>query len=329
MPSPIHHRVACAVAVLLALAAGGAQAQTRLRFSTAAPPPDFLTKSLESFKAMVDRDAPGAFKIDIYPASTLFRQGTEFPAIERGTLEMSTGTAFEVAEEIPSLGFLDRAYLIRDYAHLRHIFDGDFGKTYTDTVASKLGIRILAVGYLGTREVNLREQRTVAKPSDLEGIKMRMPATPEWLLLGRTLDVSPVPMGMPEVYLALKTGTIDGQENPLTITAAAKFYEVTKTVVMTNHLVQPVFYDISEKLFQSLPKAQQEVLEHDAKAAMAENDKARLADESRVVALLKEKGLTVQMPDLAPFRANADRVYADSPLAKKWDQKLMQEVAAQ
>jgi TRAP-type C4-dicarboxylate transport system substrate-binding protein len=62
---------------------------------------------------------------------------------------------------------------------------------------------------------------------------------------------------------------------------------------------------------------------------MGENDKARLADESRVVALLKEKGLTVQTPDLAPFRANADRVYADSPLAKKWDQKLMQEVAAQ
>lgn len=320
-------RFGCVAATLL-LIAGAAHAQTRLRFSTAAPPQDFLTRSMESFKAMVDRDAPGAFRIDIFPASTLFRQGTEFPAIERGTLEMSTGTTFEVAQEIPSLGFLDRAYLIRDEAHLRRIFDGPFGKTYTETVAKQLGIRILAVGYLGTREVNLREQRTVTRPSDLAGIKMRMPATPEWLLLGRTLDVSPVPMGMPEVYLALKTGTVDGQENPLTIMAAAKFYEVTKTVVMTNHLVQPVFYDISEKLFDRLPKAQQEVLERDAKAAMAQNDQARLDDEARVVALLRQKGLTVQTPDLAPFRANADKVYAASPLAKKWDRALMRQVAA-
>ncbi len=308
--------------------AGVAHAQVRLRFSTAAPPPDFLTKSMYAFKAMVEKDAPGAFDINIYPASTLFRQGTEFAAIERGTLQMSTGTAFSVARQMPSLGFLDRAYLIRDYAGLRRIFDGPFGKTYTAMVAKKLGIRILAVGYLGTREVNLREMRTVRTPADLKGIKMRMPATPEWLLLGRTLDVSPVPMAMPEVYLALKTGTIDGQENPLTITAAAKFYEVTKTVVMTNHLVQPVFFDISEKVFERLTKAQQEVLVHDARAAMAQNDKARLADESRVVALLKSKGLTVQTPDLAAFRANADKVYAASPLAKKWNQKLMREVEA-
>lgn len=314
-----------AFAGALLLATGVAHAQVRLKFSTAAPPSDFLTKAMQSFKTMVDHDAPGKFEIDIHPASTLFRQGTEFAAIERGTLEMSTGTAFSVSRQMPELGFLNRAYFIRDYKDLRRIFDGPFGTTYTDMVAKHLGVRIFAVGYLGTREVNLREARKVASPADLKGIKMRMPSSPDWLLLGHTLGVSPVPMAMPEVYLGLKTGTIDGQENPLTILAAAKFYEVTKTVVMTDHLVQPVFFDISEKVFAKLPAAEQAVLERDAKAAMLENDKARLADEARVLDLLKEKGLTIEHPDLAPFRANADRVYADSSLAKKWDKKLMAE----
>lgn len=308
---------------VLLLATGAAQAQVRLKFSTAAPPSDFLTKSMQSFKAMVEKDAPGKFEINIYPASTLFRQGTEFAAIERGNLEMSTGTAFSVSRQMPELGFLNRAYFIRDDKDLRRIFDGPFGKAYTDMVAKHLHVRILAVGYLGTREVNLREARKVTSPADLKGIKMRMPSSPDWLLLGQTLGVSPVPMAMPEVYLGLKTGTIDGQENPLTILAAAKFYEVTKTVVMTDHLVQPVFFDISEKVFEKLPPAEQAVLERDAKAAMLENDKARLADESRVLAMLKEKGLTIEHPDLAPFRANADRIYAASALARKWDKKLM------
>ena len=84
-----------------------------------------------------------------------------------------------------------------------------------------------------------------------------MPAGPEWLLLGRTLGVSPVPLGMPEVYLALKTGTIDGQENPLSIFNAAKFYEVSEQVVLTAHMVQPVFFAIAKPVWDKLTAAQQ------------------------------------------------------------------------
>src|SRR5438105_4198854 len=97
-----------------------------------------------------------------------------------------------------------------------------------DVVAPKMGIVILAPTYLGTRQVNLRSVRDVKGPSDLAGVKMRMPGGPDWLLLGQSLGVTPTPMGMPEVYLALQTGAIDGQENPPTIFNAAKFYEVTK-----------------------------------------------------------------------------------------------------
>ena len=81
---------------------------------------------------------------------------------------------------------------------------------------------------------------------------MRMAAGPEWLLLGRALGVTAVPLGMPEVYLALKTGTMDGQENPLSILNAAKFYEVTEQVVLTAHMVQPVFFALAQPVWDKL-----------------------------------------------------------------------------
>lgn len=301
-----------------------AASPVRLRFSTAAPPPDFLSKALAAFKEKVDAAAPGQFEITLHPGSQLFRQGTEIPAIQRGNLEMSTGTTFEVAQQVPEWGFLNRGYLMRDYAQLRRVFDGALGEEYVRQVAAKMGVEILGVGYLGTRQLNLRTKRDVAAPADLAGARVRMPADPEWLLLGQAIGVSPVPMGMAEVYLGLKTGTIDGQENPLTILNAAKFYEVTQQVVLTAHLVQPVFFDIALPVWQRLSPEQQTVLRAAAREALQGNDQARLADEQRVADDLKSRGLTVSAPDLTPFRKNADQVYAASAVAKNWDQGLMQ-----
>jgi tripartite ATP-independent transporter DctP family solute receptor len=316
------------VAAVLAFAATGALAQkTVLRFSTAAPPPDFLSRSLAQFKAELEKAAP-EFEVQVYPGSQLFRQGTEVPALQRGNLEMSTMTTFEVAQQIPELGLFNRAYLFRDYDHAYKTFSGAVGKRYGEAVAQKMGLVILAPTYLGTRQVNLRAARDVKGPQDLAGVKMRMPGGPEWLLLGQAIGVTPTPMAMPEVYLALQTGSIDGQENPLTILNAAKFHEVTKQVVMTSHLVQPVFMTIAKPWFDKLSADQKKKVIDAAVSAAKWNDEQRLADEQKVVEGLAAKGLTVSRPDLAPFRANADKVYAGSDMAKAWDRKLLDEVAA-
>jgi tripartite ATP-independent transporter DctP family solute receptor len=317
------------LALLLVAMAGVSWGQQKvvLRVSTAAPPPDFLSRSLAQFKAELEKSAP-EFDVQVYPGSQLFRQGTEVPALQRGNLEMSTMTTFEVAQQIPEFGVFNRAYLFRDYAHAYKTFSGPIGKRYGDAVAQKMGIVILAPTYLGTRQVNLRTQRDVKGPQDLAGVKMRMPAGPEWLLLGQALGVTPTPMGMAEVYLALQTGAIDGQENPLTILNAAKFHEVTKQVVMTSHLVQPVFFAVAKPYFDKLSAQQRQKLGEAALRAAKWNDEQRLADEQKVADGLAAKGLTVSRPDLAPFRANADKVYAGAELAKSWDRKLADEVAA-
>src|SRR5207253_7312618 len=140
-------------AVVLAAMANVCWAQPKmvLRFSTAAPPPDFLSRSLAMFKTELEKSAP-EFDVQVYPGSQLFRQGTEVPALQRGNLEMSTMTTFEVAQQVPEFGFFNRAYLFRDYAHAHKTFTGAPGQRYADTVAQKMDLVILAPTYLGTRQ---------------------------------------------------------------------------------------------------------------------------------------------------------------------------------
>jgi TRAP-type transport system periplasmic protein len=304
-----------------------AQQKTVLRFSTAAPPPDFLSRSMQQFKAELEKAAP-EFDVQLHYASSLFRQGTEVPAMQRGNLEMSTMTTFEVAQQVPELGFFNRAYLFRDYAHANKTLNGAVGKRYGDLVAAKMEVLILAPTYLGTRQVALRTAKDVKGPGDLAGLKLRMPGGPDWLLLAQSIGATPTPMGMPEVYVALQTGTIDGQENPPTIFNAAKFSEVSKQMILTSHLVQPVFYAIAKPYFDKLKPDQQQKVRAAAVTAAKWNDDNRLNDEKTVIDGLAAKGLTVSRPDLAPFRANADKVYATADAAKAWDRKMMEETMA-
>jgi tripartite ATP-independent transporter DctP family solute receptor len=312
------------------LAAGGydravAQAPVSIRFSTAAPPSDFLAKAIEGFKTEVEATGIG-LQVAVHSASTLFKQGTEVQALQRGNLEMSSMTTFEVAQQMPEFGFFNRGYLFRDYTHLRRVFDGQIGAEYRKAVAAKMGIEILSTHYLGTRQVNLRQKRSVKTPADLGGVKLRMPAGPEWLVLGRAIGVSPVPLGMPEVYLAMKTGTIDGQENPLSILSAAKLYEVSEQVALTSHMLQPVFFAIASPIWAKLTQTQRFALEAIAKKQSVAGDEGRIADEASIVKTLKERGLTVESVDLAAFRASADTAYSGNELTKSWDMALLKRV---
>ena len=148
--------------LLLALAAGPAGAQKMvLRVSTAAPPPDFRQPLAAAVQARARGCGARSSTCRSIPAASSFRQGTEVPAMQRGNLEMSTMTTFEVAQQIPEFGFFNRAYLFRDYDARHKSFTGPIGKRLRAMpVSQKMGISILAPTYLGTRQVNLRRRAT-------------------------------------------------------------------------------------------------------------------------------------------------------------------------
>lgn len=299
----------------------------QFRISTAAAEQDWLTRALQQFKENVERDLPGQVAISVHPSSSLFRQGTELPAIQRGNLEMSTMTTFEIEQQIPEFGLFSAGYMFRDYDHMRKVMDGPIGKEYAAAVASKMGIEIIDFIYLGTRQVNLRQARNVKTPADLAGVKLRMPPGPGWNALARGLGVTPTPMAMPEVYLAMKSGAIDGQENPLAIARFNNLNEVSQQFVLTSHLVQPVAFAVAKPVWDRFSPAQKEVIRKHARAAAEFNDKSRLQDEKELVDAFRKAGITVTEPDLAAFKASVDKQYQDAGLPQKWNADLMKRIA--
>jgi tripartite ATP-independent transporter DctP family solute receptor len=299
----------------------------QFRISSAAAEQDWLSRALQRFKASIDQALPGQFNISVHVNASLFRQGTEVPALQRGNLEMSTMTTFEIEQQLPQWGALSAGYGFRDYAQMRAALTGPIGAELAASVAERMGIQIVDVVYLGTRQVTLRQAREVRTPADLSGVKLRMPPGPGWLALAKGLGASPVSMGMPEVYLALKSGAIDGQDNPLSIARANNLQEVSQQVVLTAHLVQPVFFAIAKPVWDRMTGAQQAAIRDSARAAAQFNDESRLAEEQEIVAVFERAGLRITRPDLAAFRASVARQYEADGLSARWTPGLLRRMA--
>lgn len=246
----------------------------------------------------------------------------------RGNLELSSISAFDIAKLVPEFSIFTAGYIVRDPDHQQKIFNGPIGTELFKTVAEKMEVTPLSTVYLGTRQVNLREARNVKVPADLKGIKLRMPGSKEWLFLGEALGATATPLAFGEVYLGLKTGTIDGQDNPLPSVRAAKFYEVTKQIVMTSHLVDGIFIAISNKAWAAMSPAQKQKVQAAAQAASAYNNENRIKEEGQLVDFFKKEGLQVTTPDVDAFRKSVQTTYQNSDYAKVWPKGLLERINA-
>jgi tripartite ATP-independent transporter DctP family solute receptor len=305
-----------------------AQTKTVLRISTPAVPDDWHAKMWTVFKDALEKTAPGEFDVQINLNASLFKQGAEPAAMARGNLELSSISAFDIAKLVPEFSIFTAGYVIRDPAQQQKVFNGPIGAELFKTVSEKMEVTPLATVYLGTRQVNLRDVRNVKTPADLKGVKLRMPGSKEWLFLGEALGATATPLAFGEVYLGLKTGTIDGQDNPLPSVRAAKFYEVTKQIVLTNHLVDGIFIAISNKSFNALSAAQKQKVTAAAQAAAAYNNENRLKEESQLVDYFKKEGLQVTTPDQAAFQKSVQTTYQNSEYAKLWPKGLLDRINA-
>jgi len=307
-----------------------AQAQNKvlLRISTPAVPDDWHAKMWTVFKDNLEKSAPGEFDVQINLNATLFKQGTEPTAMARGNLELSSISAFDIAKLVPEFSIFTAGYIVRDPEHQQKIFNGPIGAEMFKMVTEKMDVTPLSTVYLGTRQINLRDARNVKVPADLKGVKLRMPGSKEWLFLGEALGATATPLAFGEVYLGLKTGTIDGQDNPLPSVRAAKFYEVTKQVVMTSHLVDGIFIAISNKAFNALTPAQKQKVTAAAQAAASYNNENRLKEEGQLVDFFKQQGLQVTTPDVDAFRRSVQTTYQNSDYAKVWPKGLIERINA-
>ena len=314
---------ACAMGV-----AGAVSAETEIRISTAAPGNAPLTDAFNHIAEVMNTTYPGEVNVTVHHSSTLFKQGTELPAMQRGNLEMASPVTFEIEQQLPEYGVFGAAYLFRDSDHMLKVFNSEIGEQFYKDVADKMGIVILSTAYLGTRTVNLAKVRDVKGPEDLKGVKMRMPPGAAFQTLASSLGVTPVSMPITEVYLGLKTGSIDGQDNPTNMTRDWKFDEQTEQVILTKHLVQPVFIAINKPTFDKLTPEQQATLRKAAQeGADIQIEKTR-KDELDAIQTFRDRGLTITEVDTEPFRAAVWAAYEKEGLTKAWKPGLSDEIAA-
>ncbi len=249
---------------------------------------------------------------------TLFKQGTELEAISRGNLEMSISSAQELANFFPEFSIFSAGYLHRDAAHQVAVFNDKLMQPFKDKAEAELGVKLLTVMYLGRRQINLRTENEVKTPADLAGIKLRMPPSDAWQFLGKALGANPVPVPFAELYTSLQTGAVDGQDNPLPTVMDAKFYEVTKQIVLTSHLVDLNYLTVSKKVWDGLSPENQAKLQKAADDAAEFGRQNQLKKEEELVAGLKEKGLKIYEPDLNAFRDTVQKAYLGSEFSKAW-----------
>jgi len=279
-------------------------------------------------KEQLEKSAPGQFDVQISLNASLFKQGAEPVAMARGNLEMTTISAFDIAKLVPEFSIFTAGYVIRDPAHLMKVFNGPIGEELFKRVSEKMDITVLAPIYYGTRQLNLRDVRKVNTPADLKGVKLRMPGSKEWLFLGEALGATPTPLAFGEVYMGLRTGTIDAQDNPLPTVKSAKFYEVTKQITLTGHLVDVLFIGVANKLWNSLGTQQKSALKSAAQMAADYNNENRMADEKQLVDYFKSQGMTVTTPDLDAFRKSVQAAYLQSDYARVWPKGLLERINA-
>lgn len=260
--------------------------------------------------------------------ASLFKQGTELEAIARGNLEMSIASAQELATIFPEFSIFTAGYLHRDAEHQKKVFAADFMDPLKKKVEDELGVKLLAVMYLGRRQLNLRTENEIKTPADLAGLKLRMPGSDAWQFLGKALGASPVPLAFTEVYTALQTGAIDGQDNPLPTNRDSKFYEVTKQIVLTSHLVDLNYIAFSKKVWDSLGPEQQATVQKAADDAAESGRQKQLALEAELEGFFKEKGLKVYAPDVDAFRTHVQKMYLESDFSKTWPAGLVDKINA-
>ena len=323
----IDRRSALTAAAALAAASAlpaWAQAKPAIRFAAVFSDKDIRADMFRMFA----KDIEGDFKVEPYYAGTLFKQGTELVALQRDNLEMGNIAPQDISKQVPAWSILTSAYLFRDANHLNAFFAGDLGAQMKKMVEDQLKVKILGPTFFGTRQVGLKPKKKIATPSDMAGIKLRMPPGDAWQLLGRSLGANPTPMAYAEVYTGLQTGAIDGQDNPLPNVQNMKFYEVMSQIVLTSHLIGFDLLCVNVKTWNAMSPARQKSFQAAADKAINWSAAEHLKREAELAAEFRKQGLEVYAPDVKAFRDYAQKIYLASDEAKEWPKGMLERINA-
>ncbi len=268
------------------------------------------------------------FDFKDYHGATLFKQGTELTAMQRGNLDMANLAIYDLYNQVPKSSILGAAYLFRSYDHMRKVYDSGVLDDLMAEIEDRAKIKVLSNPYIGTRHVNIKGDKEIMTPADLSGVKLRMPGGEGWQFVGEALGANPTPMAFTEVYTALQTGAIDGQDNPLPADKDMKFYEVTDQIILTGHLIATNLHSISLSKWNSLTPEQQTKVQECSVNFQHALDAITLKREAELADFFRSEGLKVYEPDKEAFRNHVLEAYKNSKYSEDWPEGLLDKINA-
>jgi tripartite ATP-independent transporter DctP family solute receptor len=300
-----------------ALLAQPTAAQTTLKMNIAIAQNSHYGVAIDTFAREIEQRTGGRYKIQNFYSGALGAERESIEALQLGTLDMTMTSTGPVPNFVPDVAILDIPFLFRDYAQARAVLDGPIGQEMLLKFEPK-GIHGLAWGENGFRNMT-NSKHPVVVPEDLKGLKMRTMENPVHIQAYRAFGIIPTPMAFTEVFTALQQGTVDGQENPLSVITSAKLDQVQKYLTLTGHVYSPALILISKAQWDKLSASDKQAFSDAAKEAVKAN-RARIDDdEKKAVADLRAKGMqVVENVDKAKFLAALAPTFAE--FGKKFGQ---------
>lgn len=292
--------LAASALILSPLAADPAAAQTKLKWAHVYEPSEpFHTASVWAAGEIAKR-TNGRYQIDVYPSSQLGKESDLNQGLTLGTVDMIISGSSFAGKAYPPIGVTYYPYTFRDADHLLAYAKSDVFKDLAKGYEDKTGNHIVAVTYYGVRQAT--SNKLFKTCAEMKGLKIRVPDAPAYLAMPKACGANITPIAFAEVYLALQNGTVDAQENPLTTIEAKKFFEVQKNIILTGHIVDHLNTVLSPSLWTKLSPEDRKIFTDVAQEAAAKASKEVAAREKELIAVFKEKGLTIVEVDTNDFR---------------------------
>jgi tripartite ATP-independent transporter DctP family solute receptor len=300
------HAINAALIALISSAAAPAWAQLEIKFGHVGEPNSLFANSAEEFARRANAKLGAKAKVVVFGSSQLGGDKELLQKLKLGTVDIALPSTV-MSSESDVFGVFEMPYLVKDRAHMGRIEREVFWSKMAPD-AEKKGLKILAVWENGYRHIT-NSKRPINTPADLQGIKLRVPEGKWRVKMFQAYGANPSPMKFSEVFTALQTGVMDGQENPFTQIHSAKFQEVQKYLSLTGHVYTPAYATVGAKKWAALPDDVRKILEDTAKETQAFVYAAAEKDDNDLLGKLKAAGMQVNTPNKDAFIAASKVVY--------------------
>jgi tripartite ATP-independent transporter DctP family solute receptor len=305
--------------------AGAAIAQTEIKFGHVGEPGSLFAKSAEEFAKRANSKLGNKAKVVVYGSSQLGGDKELLQKLKLGTVDIALPSTV-MSSESDLFGIFEMPYLVKDRKHMQAIEKAIVWPKLAPEVEKK-GLKVIAVWENGYRHIT-NNRKPIKLPGDLQGIKLRVPEGKWRVKMFQAYGANPSPMKFSEVFTALQTGVMDGQENPFSQIVSAKFQEVQKYLSLTGHVYTPAYATVGAKKWGALPADVRKVLEDTAKEMQAFVYTTAEKDENELLQKIKAAGVQVNEADKAAFVKASKAVYDEFGQSVKGSKELIDQALA-